>query len=143
MPERGGVRSFFTISQGHAFGAPGRPTPAGLVQWARRHTGMMRWDDSRGAAPWVAGGSRGVSPLWAADWPAASAWERTGAGRCRRAVTPAPVTGPATRRQASRWPALQERPGRPPAPGDPVAAKAHCQGRSLRSRPCASLRADP
>ena len=29
------VRSFFTIYQGHAFGAPGRPAMAGLVQEAR------------------------------------------------------------------------------------------------------------
>ncbi len=28
----GCVRTFFTINQGHAFGAPGRPAPAGLVQ---------------------------------------------------------------------------------------------------------------
>jgi hypothetical protein len=41
-----------------------------------------------GAAAGLAGESRCCR---AAAWPAASAWGRTGAGRCRSAVTPAPA----------------------------------------------------
>ena len=55
---------------------------------------------------------------------------RTGAGRCRHAVSPAParLAVPAVTHPGDR--ARQEQPGCPPAPGILVAAKAPSQGRS-------------
>jgi len=50
---RRGVRNFFTINKWHAFGAPGRPAPAGLVQWARTDLGSCAGREL-GAAPQVA-----------------------------------------------------------------------------------------
>jgi hypothetical protein len=91
---------------------------------------MMRWTIRRVPCCRRAGVARESHRSGAAAWPAALAWERTGAGRCRRAVTPPPSPARPLAVTHLQWPRLQERPGRPPAPGDPVAAKAHCQGRS-------------
>ena len=53
----------------------------------------------------------------AAAWPAALAWGRTGAGRCRRAVTPHPPSARPLAVTHPQWARQQEPSGRPPAPG--------------------------
>ena len=85
------VTTFSTSLQGHAFGAPGRPAPAGSKH-GRGVTEGERWTGERsrrrrpdGTGNLAAGGRQpGPLPL---------ARQRTGAGRCRSAVSPAPAAG--------------------------------------------------
>jgi hypothetical protein len=121
------VRSFFTIYlfQGHAFGAPGRPAPAGLRTWARDRRGEHL--DGRGfpsraaevAGSLAAGGRR--------PRPAALALGTHGAGRRRRAVPPHPPPG-GPRGHASRLIA----PARAAGPSSP--RRASCRRGSSQSR---------
>jgi hypothetical protein len=72
-----GVRTFFTINQGHAFGAPGRPAPAGFGRGnARASRERASWRGNRtssrggGRAPRRLRGGRHAAPcragaLWA------------------------------------------------------------------------------
>jgi len=96
----------------------------------------------RGFPPQAVGLAGEVSPLGAAAQARCLSVGTHGAGRRRSAVPPHPPPG-GPRRHAPQLTALAEPPGRPPAPGDPVAAKAPCQGHGLRPRPSAPLRADP
>jgi hypothetical protein len=126
------VRSFFTISKWHAFGAPGRPAPAGLVQWARAAQGM-RWT-VKGC--WAVGGwnSEGVSPSWDGSLARCLSVGTHGAGRCLSAVTPHPPPARPPTVTHPRWPRLQEQPDRPPAPDTLTPRKDHNQGRTSSLR---------
>jgi hypothetical protein len=84
------VRSFFTINQGHAYGAPGRPASAGLRAWR----GVTQGSVGQAGVFAVDGlGWRGSRRWRAAGWPTALARERTA-----RATAAAPF--PRTRRLA-------------------------------------------
>jgi hypothetical protein len=84
--------------QGHAFGAPGRLAPAGLVQWARRHAGM-RWT-IRGVPRRRRPGLRGVSPLWGGSFARCLSVGDARRGPLPQRRYPASVPGVATRRHA-------------------------------------------
>lgn len=90
------VTTFSTDFQGHAYGAPGRPALAGLVQWAQEHREDALNDPGvpRRRRP-GAGESR---RSWRAAWPAASS-----ATAQRRGPLPAPPL-PRTRHQPDHPP---------------------------------------
>ena len=100
--------------------------------------------DGRGCRSRRLGGWPGVSPLLGGG-PARCLCvgdARRGPPRQRR--SPAPAARPATRRNATPGVrTCQNRLGVLPATGDPVAGESRSQGRDLRPRPSASLRADP
>jgi len=123
-------------------GAPwcaGCPAPAGLRAWSRGSPAAAL-DGRVSGRGWP--GCRESGRWWAAARPTALALGRTARAA---AAAPFPRTrhppGPPLRTPLTRLP---ERPGRPPAPDDPVAAKAPLGRYALQpSRPSASLRADP
>jgi hypothetical protein len=122
----------------HAYGAPGPSGPVRLVQRARAAP------EDRAGRPEVPRrrrpGSRGVSPSWGGSLARCLSVGDARRGPLPQRRYPAPAASPATRPHASPGPRLQEPPGRRPAPGGPVAAKARCQGHGL---PAASLRFAP
>jgi len=88
------------LLQGHAFGAPGRPASAALVQQAGQHP-RDRAGRSRG---WGLRSPRspGVSPSWGGSLARCLSVGTHGAGRCRSAVTahPPPARHPPSRIQS-------------------------------------------
>jgi hypothetical protein len=77
--------------------------------------------------PLAAGGRQpGPPPL---------ARQRTGAGRCRHAVSPAPARRRSPPSRTPQWPHLQALAGQSSRAGHPVAAKAPSQGHAVRRVP--------
>jgi len=114
------------VFKGTPYGRAKRPASARPSAWARGSPEKKRGLSGR---PAVVAGVEGVLAAGRRQpGPLPLARQRTGAGRCRHAVSPAPARrrSPPSR---TRWPRPQEQPGGPPAPGNPVAAKAPSQGR--------------
>jgi hypothetical protein len=120
--------------QGHALRAR-QAARVGRLLGHGRESRRGRGTSGRPAAG--AGVGRGTRRCWAAAWPAPLARERTGAGRCRYAGSPAPARwrSPPSRTPGGRT--CKSWPGGPPAPGEPNAA----QRSQSRSYVLAALRA--
>jgi hypothetical protein len=96
------VQTFFTINQGHAFGAPGCPARLGSCSGRGARARGVALDEQRVLRRWRLG-SRGVSRSWGGSLARRLSVGTHGAGRCRRAVIRHPRPGPVTRRHASCW----------------------------------------
>ena len=132
--QRQSCEDFLHSHQGHASGAPGRPTPADSEHGARESPRGS--EDGEGFPPWPSAGvAKGTRRSGAAARPAASALisARRGPLPPRGFPRTRPARGP--RRHAPRVTALARASCRPPRAGHPVAAQDHSQGRtcSLRS----------
>jgi hypothetical protein len=112
------LRARQTASLGRALSGDA-VTRKGWVNEREAHRWGRRWKGTLAAS----GRQAGSAPL---------ARERTGAGRCRHAVSPTPAPGGPRRHDP--WPRLQELPGGPPAPDMLTPRKDHNQGRTSSLR---------
>jgi hypothetical protein len=94
-----GVRTFFTINQGHAFGAPGRPAPAGFGRENARASRVAR--AGAGTEPAAERGAGTAPTPGPGGMPRPAGREPSGRGAAARSAGPHPrVASP--RRNASR-----------------------------------------
>ncbi len=129
-----GVRTFFTVIQGHAFGAPtARPRQAPSVRREDHRTGIR--GSSGGFRRWRHVGSGNTRRWWAAAWPAASSAAAHRRGPLPQRGLPRPATAASTRRHAPPW-SRARKSGR-----DVLPRRASCRRESSRSRarPAASV----